>query len=354
MTNFQGLGSATLIGSMPHRDRDRVIDLVMRAAPDIPVWPQLPAYPGEQMMVQYIEGLPGLVFEGDRMFARTDNARFDEETYSFYEEYLALEEGAAALETSRFRLGEETGATFRRFLEILAGAGKGYRAVKGQVVGPFTLLSGLKDQDGRALLFDDRFVDIVPKLLAWKARWQIERLKAFGVPVIVFLDEPALAGFGSSAFITVTSEQVRALLTEVVAAIHAAGALAGIHVCANTDWLLAFQSDFDIINFDAYTYFDRFVIYRKECLEFLARGGNLAWGVVPTLDLDAVKAETPESLIERWTAHLRELASEEMPAEKILAQSIFTPSCGCATLPESAAGKVLDLLDAFCRIARKK
>jgi len=34
----------TLIGSMPHRDPQRVIDLIVQAMGDIPVWPQLPAY----------------------------------------------------------------------------------------------------------------------------------------------------------------------------------------------------------------------------------------------------------------------------------------------------------------------
>ena len=349
LRNFQGLASATLIGSMPHKDRDRAIDLVLRSVPDIPVWPQLPVYPAEQMMVQYIEGLPGLVREQDRLYVRTDGQDLDQETYSFYEEYLAVE-GGAAVESSRFKMGPETGATFELFLKTLAGAQKNYRAVKGQVVGPFTLLSGLKDQDGRALLFDERFADMVPKLLACKARWQIERLKAFGVPVIIFLDEPGLAGFGSSAFITVTAEQVRTLFADVIDAIHAAGALAGIHVCANTDWLLGFQSDFDIINFDAFTYFDRFVIYRKACLEFLRRGGNLAWGIIPTTDVESIMAATPEDLAGKWTAQVRALASDDMPVEKILSQSILTPSCGCGSMPETAAERVLDLVNATSRI----
>lgn len=354
MKNFRGLASATLIGSMPHGDRQRAIDLILRSVPDIPVWPQLQAYPAEQMTAQYIEGLPGLVREENRVFARTDGPGFDEETYSFYEEYLEVEDGTRAVENSRFKMGPETGASFNLFVDTLAGAGKSYRAVKGQVIGPFTLLSGLKDQNGRSLLFDERYSDIGPKLLACKARWQIERLKAFGAPVIIFMDEPGLAGFGSSAFITVTAEQVRALFSDVVAAIHDAGALAGIHVCANTDWLLGFQSDFDVINFDAYTYFDRFVIYRGACLEFLRRGGNLAWGIVPTLDIESLMAETPEALAAKLTAQVSELASDDMPAEKILSQSIITPSCGCGSMSESLAERVLELVNATSRIVANK
>ncbi len=354
MKNFQGLGSATLIGSMPQRDREKAIGLVLQAAPEIPAWPQLPAYPAEQMMAQYIEGLPGLVTEGGRQFVRSDTPEFDQQALLFYEQYLALDEGLLQTDDSRFRMGEQTGATFRCFVDTIKSANPPVRALKGQITGPFTLLSGLKDQGGRALIYDERFLDIIPKLLGLKARWQIEFMQTFGVPVIIFLDEPGLAGFGSSAFITVSAELVLRLLAEVVDAVHAAGGIAGVHVCANTDWLLAFQSNFDIINFDSYGYFDKFALYRKECLQFMAEGGNIAWGIVPTTDLDAIRAETPESLAGRWAGQIRELAAGEMEIEEVIAHSLFTPSCGCGSLPEECASRVLDLLKRFCHIIRKE
>ncbi len=353
MKNFQGLGSATLIGSMPQRDRQRAIRLVLQAAPEIPAWPQLTAYPAEQMMAQYIEGLPGLVTEEGRQFVRSDTPEFDQQVLLFYERYLALGDRPLQVEASRFRMGEETSATFRCFLETVKGADLPLRALKGQIVGPFTLLSGMKDQDGRALIYDERFLDIIPKLLGLKARWQIELMQTFGVPVIIFLDEPGLAGFGSSAFIAVSAELVLRLLAEVVDAVHTAGGLAGVHVCANTDWLLLFQSNFDIINFDSYGYFDKFALYRKQCLKFMAQGGNIAWGIVPTSDLDAIQAETPEGLARRWTGQIRELAAGEMEIEEVIAHSLFTPSCGCGSLPEDYAVRVLDLLKGFCRIMRQ-
>lgn len=349
MKNFQGLGSATLIGSMPQRDRQRAIELVLRAAPEIPAWPQLTAYPAERMMAQYIEGLPGLVTEEGRQFVRSDTPEFDQQVLLFYERYLALGERPLQIEASRFRMGEETSTTFRCFLETVKGANLPLRALKGQIVGPFTLLSGLKDQDGRALIYDERFLDIIPKLLGLKAMYQIELMQTFGVPVIIFLDEPGLAGFGSSAFIAVSAELVLRLLAEVVDAVHAARGLAGVHVCANTDWLLLFQSNCDIINFDSYGYFDKFALYRKQCLQFMAQGGNIAWGVVPTADLDAIQAETPEGLARRWTGQIRELAAGEMEIEEVIAHSFFTPSCGCGSLPEDYAARVLDLLKGFCR-----
>lgn len=354
MREFQGLASTTLIGSMPHKDRLTAVRLILESAPEIPVWPQLPAYPAEQMMDQYIEGLPGLVCEDGRRFVRSNTPEFDQETLLFYEEYLSLDAGVIEVEKSRFRMGEETATSFRFFLEVLSTTELPLRALKGQIVGPFTLLAGLKDQDGRALIFDERFLDIIPKLLAYKAKWQIEFLKQFGVPVIIFLDEPGLAGFGSSAFITVSGDLVRQILTEVVEAVHAAGGLAGVHVCANTDWLLAFQSQFDIINFDAYAYFEKFALYRKECLKFIKQGGNIAWGIVPTLDPDALSAETPEALAKRFEEQAGSLFAGEIPFKEVLTRSLFTPSCGCGSLPEPSTAKVLELLSGFRRIMVEK
>ena len=354
MNHFPGLGCATLIGSMPHKDRASTIELVLKTAPRIPAWPQLTVFAAERMMEQYIEGLPGLVREGERLFVNSASPEFDPEVLHFYEQFLAVEEGGLKVEDSAFGLGDETGATFRSFLDALGGAPLAPRALKGQVIGPFTLLCGLKDQEGRALLYDERFLDIVPKLLGLKARWQIERMRPLGAPVIIFLDEPGLAGFGSSALITVSAELVRALLCEVVEAVHAAGATAGVHVCANTDWQLAFSSGFDIINFDSYSYFDKFAIYKNECFDFMERGGNIAWGVVPTSDPEVIEAETAESLAKRWTEQVAQFAAGGPGRREIIEHSLFTPSCGCGSLSEKNAERVLELLRGFCRIIGEK
>jgi hypothetical protein len=341
--DWRPLASATMVGSMPHRERSTVTELVLRDFPEVPVWPQLPAFPAEQMMAQYLEGLPGICEEAGRVFLQTDTPEFDQELYDFYEEYLEVESNPGSLGDSRFKLGSETGRTFFHFLDALKEGSHSCRAVKGQVVGPFTLLTGLKDQQDRALLYDERLQDVVAKHLAMKARWQVQHLASIQSPVIIFLDEPALAGYGSSAFISVSQELIQQLLKEVVDAIHDAGALAGIHVCANTDWLLAYDSDIDIINLDAYTYFDKFALYREAFSRFIEKGGIIAWGMVPTGNPEVIQKETPQSLADRWFHEIQQLTSEALTVERILQQSLFTPSCGCGSLTESVAERVVSM-----------
>jgi hypothetical protein len=186
-----------------------------------------------------------------------------------------------------------------------------------------------------------------------KAKWQIALLQKLGAPVIMFLDEPALAGFGSSAFISISAELVGRLLGEVIDAVHQAGALAGIHVCANTDWSLAFDSPVDIINLDAYNYFDKFAIYNKELQRFIERGGIVAWGMTPTGDVRSIHSETAETLAEKWMGCAEALVTPEFPRERILAHSLFTPTCGCGTLSEADAERVVEVTGQLGQIMKR-
>lgn len=347
---FEPAGQATLVGSMPHTDPERVVSFVLETMTDIPVWPQLPKYPAEQMMVQYLEGLPGVKQEAGRVWVDTED--IDEAILAFYEDYLAVDSSPPRVDRSRFAMGEATGRTFRLFLDRLAMRPARWNAVKGQIVGPFTLLSGLADQSRRALLFDERMRDVVVKHLAMKGLWQVRQLARWGKPVILFLDEPALAGFGTSAFITVSAEDIKALLTEVAEPVRRAGALVGVHVCANTDWGLIFECPLDIINLDAYQFFDRFALYRKQCFEFLDRGGIVAWGMVPTSEEALIDAVTAEDLAKRWVDQVKTLCGGERSVDSVVERSLFTPSCGCGTLSEHHAERVALLTRDLSHILR--
>jgi hypothetical protein len=303
-------------------------------------------------MVQYLEGLPGIREEGGHIVCRTDAPEFEQELYEFYQAYLEVEEGLRDLDDSRFRMGSETAKTLLQFVDALKRTSSSFRAVKGQIVGPFTLLTTLKDHQDRALIYNEELQDVVVKHLALKARWQINQLKAFGRPVILFLDEPALAGFGSSAFIAISAELVHRLLQEVIEAVHQAGALAGTHICANTDWNLVFNCGVDVINFDAYNYFDKFVLYQDSFLEFLEKGHIVAWGLVPTNDPVLIHRETSETLADLWLERIKQLVKPPWSLPRILSQSLFTPSCGCGSLSEKTAERVLLLTNGLGRMMR--
>ncbi len=339
--NFLPNALPAWIGSLPLQDHDQAIRIMMDYTPEIPIWIQLPHNKNEGMVEQFAPGMPGLDTSGEKLIIDSSTARFDEELLSFYEEYMAVTEEQMDIESSRFSLSDTVAPGFHLFMREYKGLIKSPVAVKGQVTGPFTFSTGLVDERGRAIFYNDQLRDVAIKLIAMKARWQVRQLKKFGVPVIIFLDEPALAGFGSSAFISVSREEIDAALEEVMAAVHEEGGLTGVHVCANSEWSIILESSADIVSFDAYSYFDKFAIYTNQVKSFMDKGGLLAWGIVPTGDPEVIEKESTDSLYNLWEECAAKIVDMGIDREKMVAQSLITPSCGTGSLSLPQAEKVI-------------
>ena len=343
-----------LIGSLPVKTHQEAIILVKEYNPEIPVWVQLPTHPVEGMIPQFLPGMPGLSQQDDRSYILTKGDAFDADLVDFYEEYLGVLENRIDMENSRFVLTRDVAEGFFTLLENLRNLSEPLVAVKGQVTGPITFATGVKDENKRAIFYHEQLRDAAVKLLSLKAAWQVKHFLPLNVPVIIFIDEPALAGFGSSEFTSISKEQVSQCLEEVIGGIHETGGLAGIHVCANTDWSVIFDTSVDIVNFDAYSYFDRFILYPELIKGFLIEGGILAWGIVPTSNEEDILKETAESLVEKWERQVDALEKLGIDRSLIFSQSLISPSCGTGSLSEHGAKKVLELNRSVSDIIRQK
>jgi hypothetical protein len=332
---------ATLIGSLPLTDHGKASDLIMEYTPEIPFWAQLPVHKKEGMMIQFAPGLPGFYSDNGDGFVNTDSESYQNDLLEFFEDYMAVTEGNIELDTSRFALKEDTARGFFTFWDRLQTLAQPPIAVKGQITGPFTFGTGIVDQNKRPIFYDPQLRDTAVKLLAMKARWQAHRLSLLKRPVLIFFDEPALAGVGSSEFTSISNEDIRQCFEEVCEAVHLEGGLAGVHICANTDWPLVLESSVDIVSFDAYSYFDRFILYPDQIKTFLEFGKILAWGIVPTLNVEQLERETVTSLLSLWDEQVKKLESLGIDAQQLTAQSMITPSCGTGSLSIDLAKKVL-------------
>lgn len=342
MPPFNAKSLPVLIGSLPLDSHLQAVEQIFEHTPQIPLWPQLPVNKNEGMLLQFLPGMPGVTTKADKIFIDTQSPEFETELLSFFEEYLMVMEGAAELDESRFKMSPEEGVGFFTFLQFADKYKEHLTALKGQITGPVTFCTGLVDQAGRAVFYNDQLRDAAVKHLALKAKWQARQMAKIKETPLVFFDEPGLAGVGSSAFITITPEDIKTCLSEVFEAVHAEGGLVGVHVCANTEWSIIFDSGADIVSFDAYSYFDKFILYPDHIRTFFERGGICASGIVPTTP-EHIELENVESLAQKWFEQSAQLEKIGIPARKIYEQTLITPSCGTGTISEPHAVKVMEL-----------
>jgi methionine synthase II (cobalamin-independent) len=331
----------TVVGSFPYLDSQALCQRLLESL-DVPDWPQLPRRSfRESMYVQYSAALPALVVDeaGEKVYFDT-SGDWTTELEHFYERYLADDVDGFAL----------TPAYSQGFFDMLSNAAGNHLRrgwIKGQVTGPVSFGLTVTDQDLRASLYNEMLADVIVKNMAMNARWQVRQLKKVAQDVIIFVDEPYMASFGS-AFISLSRDQVIAMLNEVFASIQTEGALAGVHCCANTDWSVLLETEVDILNLDAYGFLENLALYPDELRVFLDRGGAIAWGIVPNnAEIEAVEAG---ELAAKLRAGLQEISTKAMARgisispEEFNQHSLISPSCGLGSATPAIADRVLDTL----------
>lgn len=344
MTNFKANALPLLIGSLPMDNHEDATKLVLEHTPDIPLWVQLPGYKQEGMIRQFLEGLPGFSDDVDKNILDTSTPGFEEDFIAYFEQYLSLTESGADIGTSRFALSGTRAKGFFEFLKQIDDADFSFTALKGQVTGPITFGTAVKDQQDKDIFYNDQLRDAAVKKLAVNARWQAAQFSKRGAVPIIFLDEPALAGFGSSAYITITKEDVIQSIDEIIQEIHMENGLAGVHVCANTQWDMLLESRVDIISFDAFSFFDRFILFPEMIKTYLDQGKIVAWGIVPTNKADIIAEQTAKGLFQMLNKQMDELSDKTgIDKQTIISQSFITPSCGTGSIDLDSAKKVLKL-----------
>jgi hypothetical protein len=336
---------STAIGSMPFADPDHAVQVSLGKL-DCPIWPQLSHFGlYEQMEIQYSEGIPCVQIDKvkGRMFLET-SGDYSEAFAEFYEAYMvAMDEEDGDGDCSAMAISEEYSKGIYALEAALQAKGGKIPWAKVQTTGPCSFALTIVDENKRALWYNEEFRDVIIKALAMKCRWQIQKFNAYADNIICFIDEPILSAFGSSTYVSVSREDVVEALEETIAAVHADGALAGIHCCGNTEWSILIDAGVDIVNFDAFEFGETIAMYPDKVKMHLEKGGLLAWGVVPTST--AIREQTVETLeaqLEKVMDHLA--ATAGISKELICQQAIITPSCGTGSMDEADAEKVFEMV----------
>jgi methionine synthase II (cobalamin-independent) len=330
---FLGNARPTGIGSLPHLSTAAAIDAVFACCPDLPYWPQLPRVSRREGMVeQAVGGLPGICLPGLHMEEGHLTISQDERFF------LGVEQVFQAYESGDPSVAEIPANYAHGFEPFVATVRQEQPAeAKGQIAGPITVGMAILGEDGNPILYDDVLREVLVKFLHLRVKWEAARLRKAGSAPIIFVDEPFLASFGTP-FFNWSIPQVR----ECLEAVTSGTDLVGSHCCSNTDWSILLGSRIDIVSFDAFSFAQNFLAYREDVAAFFSRGGNIAWGIVPT-DPDALGQLDVRTLRERLLELVARIEPLGFRREQVLAQSLITPSCGLGSRDIETATRALEL-----------
>ena len=339
----------THVGSVPHTDachlNARLISIL-----DIPCWLQLVRRDfRENIYTQYAPTLPGAMVLADKEKAVIDFSSevFDAQLETFYQSVLDDDVDAFALHPD-----------YAQGFYVLRDALKENptRYAKGQVMGPISFGLTVTDRNGRACLYNEVYEDVLVKHMTFNARWQVKQLREVSEKVILFVDEPYMASFGS-AYINLGKEQVIAWLDEIYEALHEAGAITGTHCCGNTDWGVLLDTKVDILNLDAYDFIENLALYPLELRGFLDRGGVICWGLIP--NNNHIFHETPPLLTEKLRNGIRLICEKAakrgviIRPDEFASRSLIAPACGLGPATVEIAERAFDILVKTGEILKK-
>lgn len=328
---FAPAGAVTGIGSLPLTSVASAIQSVAEFSPEVPFWPQLPQLsPSESAIGQ------GLGCLADLMEPRNEG-------YGYQVKVGQLDAVVEALHGSSGALTSQNAAGFGAFENALSsGLFKSAVAVKGQIEGPITLSAYLFHQ-GRSFLSDSALFAAIAFHVSQMLSWQIDRLKIAGLPVLLFVDEPALCLEGVANAVS-EDERINALAA-TLEDVRNRGAYAGLHCCAARPFERMCRANPDILSFDAHEGLDLFFA-DWHARDFVQQGGTVAYGLVPTRA--GLNAADAASIFIRWL----KAASLAGDPQKFAQHAMITATCGLGLLDASSIEESFSVAHSISKLVR--
>lgn len=330
---FPPAGAVAGIGSLPFDSVSAAIQSVVECSPEIPFWPQLPQLNQKEGLIS--QGLDIL----DGVIERRSTG------YGYDVKAGRIDQALDLLHRSDGRLTRNNAAGFHGFEEALSsGLFVSARAVKGQIEGPITLSTYLFYR-GRPFLSEPTFFSAVAFHVSQMVCWQIDRLRVAGLPVLLFVDEPALCLDGPPA-ISITEDRRLSALAATLGDARSRGAIAGLHCCAARPFERMCSVKPDILSFDAHQGLELFFA-NTEAHDFVQRGGTVAYGLIPTQR--GLEGLEPVTIFSRW---LKAAALFGDPQE-LACNALITATCGLGLLDVPAVEESFRLAHGVGRLLRR-
>lgn len=303
-------GTATGVGSLPHRSAGEAVRFAL-AEYDVPAIPSLPRRsPAESMIAQAVVGINGVTAG----------------------QYGSLAVDARSVDPCAPVLTDLSGDGFRSLRSFLhRAASSGFEGpVKWQFVGPVTLgvaltRAGLRDEPAFAVA-------------ARAVRSHVSAVSAAVMsalpqsPQIIVIDEPWLGALMNPGF-PIAPDPAIDMLSSAMASVSGV-ATVGVHCCARADLASLIAAGPDLLSVPVHASLAGVSGY---IASFLADGGRIAWGVVPTdgpmfLSVD----RSWRALRQLWD----EMVERGVDPDLLRERSLVTPHCGLGMHTPTVAERV--------------
>ncbi len=306
-------GATAGVGSLPHRDSVAAAAFAIDEF-DIATIPTMPhRSPAELMLGQALVGVPGVSLDADSVVVDP-----------------ALVEPYSTVSTD---IDHPAFDGFRAFIDRAHAVRLDGAAVKWQFVGPVTLGVALHRAGlDRATAFDLALSVVRARL------GSLSQVVTDALPnsrQMVVLDEPWFAELMQPGFPLPPDEAIDRMSSAMAAL--PSSTLTGVHCCAPCDVATLLAVGPNVVSLPVSSELVDWVGYLTR---FLAEGGIIAWGVIPT---DGPLPTTSErqwrALSDLWCSLVR-LGCDPVLLRR---QSIVTPQCGLATHSVAVAQRIARL-----------
>jgi hypothetical protein len=265
------------------------------------------------MYVQASQNFPGIAIDFDKGRLSFDTSRFEQELDGYFVEMDVPE---------TFALTAQYSAVFHKFLsEDL----QGYRAIRGQNIGPVSFGFKVLDENLKPIIYNDEARTILFDFIQKKANIQYSELRERNPNAFVWLDEPGL-GYVFSGLSGYNEQQAKEDYHNFVVGLEGSK---GLHLCAEVNLPYLLELGVEILSFDAYQIGFMPKEYAGSVAEFIKKGGIISWGIVPTAST-VLATQTPETLA-RTLSDYWNVVSENtgLSLNQIARQALVAPARCC-------------------------
>ncbi|HEY6532825.1 MAG TPA: hypothetical protein VIY72_11005 [Acidimicrobiales bacterium] len=307
------VGLATGIGHLPHCDPGDAVEFVLRHSSRLPSAPSLPARSRrEGMVAQAATGIAGVVVEDDGSLS-IDEAAMDPE--------------------APFADVDFTGDAWVGLRAFLTAVADRDGPIKVSLTGPVTLGVALH----AAGVDVDLAFAVAEATVRHRARALVDHVmrRVPQAELVVFVDEPAMAGLTDTSFPIGPTEGVDLVSGTLAVLEH--DAVTGLHCCAPADYRLLLAAGPRVLSVPVDAGIE---LCGGLVGDHLDRGGWVAWGAVPT---DGPVGPMVERLWRRLMAVWCDLSADGCDPMLLRTQAIITPVCGLSHHGVTQAEHVMEL-----------